>query len=139
MMSEIITYQCELKDGIHARPAGHIERLCNTFQSVVCWKNIRNGLQGNGKSALSIVATDTLLKDACEITLSGKDAAKAAHQLSELLKKLPSFEVSHVEETAAPTGYLPRSLRETQLSFIQGSCISGGIAIAKPVRIQGLS
>jgi len=59
MMSEIITYQCELKDGIHARPAGHIERLCNTFQSVVCWKNIRNGLQGNGKSALSIVATDT--------------------------------------------------------------------------------
>lgn len=139
MMSEIITYQCELKDGIHARPAGHIERLCNTFQSVVCWKNIRNGLQGNGKSALSIVATDTLLKDACEITLSGKDAANAAQQLSALLKKLPSFEVSHEEETAAPTGYLPRSLRETQLSFIQGSCISGGIAIAKPVRIQGLS
>jgi phosphotransferase system HPr-like phosphotransfer protein len=72
MMSEIITYQCELKDGIHARPAGHIERLCNTFQSEVCWNNIRSGIQGNGKSALSIVATDTLLNDACEITISGK-------------------------------------------------------------------
>lgn len=138
-MSQIITYQCELKDGIHARPAGHIERLCNTFQSEVCWNNIRSGIQGNGKSALSIVATDTLLNDACEITISGKDAANAAQQLSALLKKLPSFEVSHADEAAVPAGYLPRSLRETQLSFIQGSRISGGVAIAKPVRIQSLS
>ena len=138
-MSQIITYQCELKDGIHARPAGHIERLCNTFQSEVCWNNIRSGIQGNGKSALSIVATDTLLNDACEITISGKDAANAAQQLSALLKKLPSFEVNHADEAAVPAGYLPRSLRETQLSFIQGSRISGGVAIAKPVRIQSLS
>ncbi|CAM3326861.1 Phosphoenolpyruvate-protein phosphotransferase [Klebsiella spallanzanii] len=138
-MSEIITYQCDLKDGIHARPAGHIERLCNTFQSTVCWNNIRSGIQGNGKSALSIVATDTLFNDACEITISGKDAANAAQQLSALIKKLPSFEVSQVEETTAPAGYLPRSLRETQLSFIQGSRISGGVAIARPVRIQSLS
>ncbi|HCB1502294.1 TPA: phosphoenolpyruvate--protein phosphotransferase [Klebsiella michiganensis] len=138
-MSEIITYQCVLKDGIHARPAGHIERLCNTFQSEVCWNNIRSGMSGNGKSALSIVATDTLLNDVCEISLSGNDAATAAQQLSTLLKKLPSFEVSQVEETTAPAGYLPRSLRETQLSFIQGSRISGGVAIAKPIRIQSLS
>lgn len=138
-MSEIITYQCDLKDGIHARPAGHVERLCNTFQSEVCWNNIRTGIQGNGKSALSIVATDTLLNDACEITISGKDAASAAQQLSALLKKLPSFEVSHADEATAPAGYLPRSLWETQLSFIQGSRISGGVAIARPVRIQSMS
>lgn len=111
-MSEIITYQCDLKDGIHARPAGYIERLCNTFQSTVCWNNIRSGIQGNGKSALSIVATDTLLNDACEITISGKDAANAAQQLSALLKKLPSFEVSHADEAAAPAGYLPRGFVE---------------------------
>lgn len=138
-MSQIITYQCELKHGIHARPAGHIERLCNTFQSEVCWKNIRSGIQGNGKSALSIVATDTLFNDSCEITLSGEDASGAAAQLRALLKKLPSFEESHTDETAAPAGYLPRSLQETQLSFIQGSRISGGVAIARPVRIQSLS
>ncbi|ROR11509.1 phosphoenolpyruvate--protein phosphotransferase [Erwinia sp. JUb26] len=138
-MSEIIAYQCELNEGIHARPAGHIERLCNTFQSDVCWKNIRSGIQGNGKSALSVVATDTLFNDACEISLSGKDAAEAAQQLRALLKKLPSFEVSQAEEATAPAGYLPRSLRETRLDFIQGSRISGGVAIAKPVRIQSLS
>lgn len=138
-MSELISYQCELKDGIHARPAGHIERLCNSFQSNVRWKNIRTGLEGSAKSALSIVATDTLLNDRCEITLSGEDACDAAHQLSALLEKLPSFEVTQEEEPAAPAGYLPRSLRETQLSFIQGSRISGGVAIARPVIVQSLT
>ncbi|QGY32114.1 phosphoenolpyruvate--protein phosphotransferase [Pantoea cypripedii] len=138
-MSELISYQCELKDGIHARPAGHIERLCNYFQSTVRWKNIRTGLEGSAKSALSIVATDTLLNDCCEITLSGDDARDAANQLSALLEKLPSYEVTQEEESAAPAGYLPRSLRETQLSFIQGSRISGGVAIAKPVVIQSLT
>lgn len=138
-MSETIAYQCELTEGIHARPAGHIERLCNTFKAEVCWKNIRSGIQGNAKSALSVVATDTLFNDACEISLSGTDAAAAAQQLSALLKKLPSFEVSQQEDTAVPTGYLPRSLRETRPKFIQGSRISGGVAIAKPVRIQSLS
>lgn len=138
-MSQVINYQCELKDGIHARPAGHIERLCNTFQSAVSWKNMRNGIAANGKSALAIVATDTLFNDACEITLIGKDASAAAQRLGALLKKLPSFEVSQAEETPESTGYLPRSLRETQPRFIQGSRISGGVAIAKPLRIQSLS
>ncbi|WP_431223367.1 phosphoenolpyruvate--protein phosphotransferase [Serratia sp. L9] len=138
-MSELITYQCELKEGIHARPAGHIERLCNAFQSEVSWKNIRTGLKGSAKSALSLVATDTLLNDDCEITLSGADAHTAAVELSALLKKLPQFEVVSEEETQAPAGYLPRSLCETQLSFIQGSRISGGVAIARPVVVQSLS
>ncbi|MDO6407053.1 phosphoenolpyruvate--protein phosphotransferase [Pantoea phytobeneficialis] len=138
-MSELISYQCDLSEGIHARPAGHIERLCNSFQSNVCWENSRTGLEGNAKSALSLVGTDTLFNDICAITISGEDALAAANQLSALLKKLPEFEVSPTEESAAPAGYLPRSLRETQLNFIQGSRISGGVAIAKPVVVRSLS
>lgn len=138
-MSELIIYKCELKDGIHARPAGHIERLCNTFQANVCWKNIRTGLQGSAKSALSLVATDTLFNDECEISFSGSDATEAASNFSILLKKLPEYEVTSEEKTFTPSGYLPRSLRETQLSFIQGSRISGGVAIARPVIVKSLS
>lgn len=138
-MSELISYQCDLSEGIHARPAGHIERLCNSFQSNVCWKNSRTGLAGSAKSALSLVATDTLFNDICEITLNGADASIAANQLATLLKKLPDFEVAPTVENAAPAGYLPRSLQETQLSFIQGSRISGGVAIAKPVVVRSLS
>ncbi|VDR26809.1 Uncharacterised protein [Raoultella terrigena] len=72
---------------------------------------MRSGIAANGKSALAIVATDTLFNDACEITLIGKDAPAAAQRLGALLKKLPSFEVSQAEEAPASTGYLPRSLR----------------------------
>ena len=138
-MPEILIYKCELKDGIHARPAGHIERLCNTFKAYVCWKNTRTGLEGNGKSALSIVATDTLFDDGCEITIDGEDEFDASMLLAELLEKLPSFEVIQKEDTSTSSGYLPRSLRETQLSFIQGIRISGGVTIAKPVVIQSLT
>ncbi len=138
-MSEVIIYQCELKDGIHARPAGHIERLCNSFLADVRWKNIRTGLEGSAKSALSIVATDTLLNDDCEITLSGEDARAAAKLLAALLRQLPAFETAEEAEPAAQTGYLPRSLRETHLKFIQGTRISAGVAIAKPVLVQSLT
>lgn len=138
-MSEVITYKCELKDGIHARPAGYIERLCNTFTAEVNWKNNRTGLDGNAKSALSLVATDTLFNDECEILLSGQYAADAAAQLRALLKKLPTYEVAQEEETTAEAGYLPRSLRETQLNFIQGTRISGGVAIARPLVVQSLT
>lgn len=138
-MSELIIYKCELKDGIHARPAGHIERLCNTFQADVCWKNIRTGLQGSAKSALSLVATDTLLNDDCEILVSGSDANEAVNKLSILLKNLPVYEVTSEDETLDISGYLPRSLRETQVSFVQGSRISGGVAIARPVIVKSLS
>ena len=138
-MSEVITYKCELKDGIHARPAGHIERLCNTFSAEVNWKNIRTGRQGSAKSALSLVATDTLLDDECEIAINGKDAEDGAIKLAALLKKLPDYEVTQEEETTGQTGYLPRSLRETGLSFTQGTRISGGVAIARPLIIQSLT
>lgn len=138
-MPEILIYTCELKDGIHARPAGHIERLCNTFTADVYWKNTRTGLNGNGKSALSIVATDSLFEDSCEITIDGEDEFDASMQLAELLEKLPSFEVTQKEDIDTASGYLPRSLRETQLRFIQGTRISGGVTIAKPVVIQSLT
>lgn len=138
-MPEILIYTCELKDGIHARPAGHIERLCNTFAADVYWKNTRTGLNGNGKSALSIVATDSLFEDNCEITIDGEDEFDASMQLAELLEKLPSFEVTQKEDIDTASGYLPRSLRETQLRFIQGTRISGGVTIAKPVVIQSLT
>lgn len=138
-MSEVITYKCELKDGIHARPAGYIERLCNTFAADVNWKNKRTGLEGSAKSALSLVATDTLFNDECDILINGQDASDAAAQLLALLKQLPSYEVVEEEEHTADAGYLPRSLRETQLNFIQGTRISGGVAIARPLIIQSLS
>jgi len=138
-MSEVITYKCELKEGIHARPAGHIERLCNTFAAEVSWKNNRNGLAGSAKSALSLVATDTLFNDVCDIVIEGADAPAQAEKLRALLKKLPAYEEVREAPSATEAGYLPRSLREIQPHFIQGTRVSGGVAIARPLVVQSLT
>ncbi|WP_312985726.1 PTS sugar transporter subunit IIA [Atlantibacter sp.] len=134
-----ITWQCELSEGIHARPAGHIARLCNAFQADIRWHNRRSGLDGSAKSALSLVATDTLPGDNCRITLEGPDAPAAAAQLIELLKNLPVF-AAVLEPASGPmTGVLPRCLQELHPDYLQGTRVSAGIAIARPVVMQGLT
>lgn len=134
-----ITWQCELSEGIHARPAGHIARLCNTFQSEIHWLNTRSGLNGSAKSALSLVATDTLPGDNCRITLQGPDAGKAAAQLAALLKNLPVFASAQAGCSEPAAGALPRCLQELDPDYLQGTRVSAGIAIARPVMMQGLT
>ena len=136
-MAVIVTYTCDLNEGIHARPAGYIARLCNLFQAAVSWENIRTGLQANAKSALSLVATDTLLNDECRIVLSGNDEQQTASELRALLARLPAFSIA-----SAPVslhGYLPRCLRELNPRVIQGTRINKGAAIAKTLFMQSLT
>lgn len=134
-----ITYQCEISEGIHARPAGHIARLCNTFQADVVWHNSRTQLEANAKSALSLIATDTLLADKCVITLRGADALSASQALTDLLKNLPAFTLVAEPERASAAGTLPRCLRELQPQYLSGIRISGGIAIARPRLLKGVT
>ncbi|QHI87415.1 phosphoenolpyruvate--protein phosphotransferase [Klebsiella sp. MPUS7] len=136
-MPVVITYKCVLNEGIHARPAGYIARLCNLFQAAIDWENTRTALKANAKSALSLIASDTLLNDECRITLSGEDEQQAAAQLCALLSDLPSFTLE--QESVTTQGYLPRCLRELNPQVIQGCRINKGAAIAKPQVIQGLT
>lgn len=34
-MALIVEFICELPNGVHARPASHVETLCNTFSSQI--------------------------------------------------------------------------------------------------------
>ncbi|MFS2221650.1 phosphoenolpyruvate--protein phosphotransferase [Pantoea sp. B65] len=131
-MSEYIKYCCDLKEGIHARPASHIERLSNTFIAEVHWTNQRTGISGDGKSALSLVSTDTLTGDACLITISGEDEIDASFKLEDLLAKLPGLEGDQPEAVENEARVcLPRTLQETTPHFFQGTRISGGVARGK--------
>lgn len=134
-MAKEITYHCLLSEGIHARPAGHIARLCNTWQADIAWQNLRTGIIGNAKNALSLVATDTLPGDICHITLSGPDCQSAAVALVILLQCLPDFSTA---QESSP-GQLPRCLEELHPHFLTGARICAGIAIAPPVFISGAS
>ncbi|WP_052284282.1 PTS sugar transporter subunit IIA [Kluyvera genomosp. 1] len=133
-MAKEITYHCTLNEGIHARPAGHIARLCNTYQCDIVWQNNRTGIVGSAKNALSLVATDTLPGDDCQIIFRGPDSDNAATALEDLFVHLP--DVSNVTE---PTpGHLPRWLEELNPQHQLGICIHDGIAIAPPAFISGL-
>lgn len=49
-MALIVEFTCELPNGVHARPASHVETLCNTFTSHIEWHNLRTDRKGNAKS-----------------------------------------------------------------------------------------
>lgn len=136
-MAVSITWLCELDEGIHARPAGYIARLCNLFQAAIDWENTRTGLRANAKSALSLIASDTLLNDECRITLDGEDEQQAAARLHALLADLPAFSMQ--PEPVTGQGYLPRCLRELNPQVIQGTRIHPGAAIARPRVMQSLT
>ncbi len=72
-MAKIVTFTCSLPNGIHARPASHIESLCNGFSSHFHWHNPRTGITGDGKSVLSLIGADILLGDECQVTIEGED------------------------------------------------------------------
>ena len=47
-MALIVEFICELPNGVHARPASHVETLCNTFSSQIEWHNLRTLRRVNG-------------------------------------------------------------------------------------------
>jgi fructose-specific PTS system IIA-like component len=81
-MAQVIKFRCDLPNGVHARPASLVETLCNTFVSSIDWWNTRSDLRGNAKSALAIIATNTIQGDECQLMISGEDEQRAFAALS---------------------------------------------------------
>ncbi len=50
-MALIVEFICELPNGVHARPANHVETLCNTFFILGEWHNLRTD-RSNAKAPL---------------------------------------------------------------------------------------
>jgi fructose-specific PTS system IIA-like component len=50
--------------------------------SAIDWWNTRSDLRGNAKSALAIIATNTIQGDECQLMISGEDEQRAFAALS---------------------------------------------------------
>ena len=85
-MAQVIKFRCDLPNGVHARPASLVETLCNTFLSSVDWWNTRSDLRGNAKSALAIIATNTIQGDECQLIIRGEDEQRALAALSAFIQ-----------------------------------------------------
>ncbi len=136
-MAKIVTFTCVLPNGVHARPASHIETLCNGFRSRVEWHNSRSGLRGDGKSVLSLIGTDTLLGDECRITIEGEDEQAAFERLSQFIQ----HEFPHCDEALpqvddqAEQEPIPQSLANLNPTLVRARSVNQGTANGKLVHL----
>ncbi|MGU2628278.1 phosphoenolpyruvate carboxylase [Escherichia coli] len=128
-MALIVEFICELPNGVHARPASHVETLCNTFSSQIEWHNLRTDRKGNAKSALALIGTDTLVGDNCQLLISGADEQEAYQRLSQWLRdEFPHCDAPLAEVKSDELEPLPVSLTNLNPQIIRARTVCSGSA-----------
>ena len=128
-MALIVEFTCELPNGVHARPASHIETQCNTFTSHIEWHNLRTERKGNAKSALSLIGTDTLAGDSCQLLISGTDEQAAHQHLSQWLRnEFPHCDAPLAEAKNNELEPLPASLTHLNPQLFRARTVCSGSA-----------
>lgn len=139
-MAQKLTFTCILPNGVHARPATHIETLCNRFSARFEWHNLRSGRTGDAKSVLSLIGTDTLSGDECQITIEGADEALALAALSHFIE----HEFAGCDEALSQEGEgigaepLPESLSHLSPTIFRGNSVSMGCASGKLISLMSV-
>ena len=128
-MALIVEFTCELPNGVHARPASHIETLCNSFISRIEWHNLRTDRKGNAKSALALIGTDTLAGDNCQLLISGADEETAHQRLSQWLHdEFPHCDAPMEEVKNSELELLPTSLTNLNPQLFRARAVCSGSA-----------
>ena len=128
-MALVVEFTCELPNGVHARPASHVETLCNTFTSQIEWHNLRTDRKGNAKSALALIGTDTLAGDSCQLLISGADEQAAHQRLSQWLRdEFPHCDAPLAEVKSSELDPLPASLTNLNPQIFRARSVCTGSA-----------
>jgi len=139
-MTQKLTFICELPNGVHARPASHIEALCNRFNAHIEWRNTRTGRAADAKSVLSLIATDTLLGDECHITIDGIDEEPALAALRHFIEHefAQCDEPLASEWVVADAEPIPESLAHLAPTLFRGRSVSSGVASGKLISLMSV-
>ncbi len=128
-MALVVEFTCELPNGVNARPACHVETLCNTFISQIEWHNLRTDRKGNAKSALAVIGTDTLAGDACRLVIQGEDEQNAYQQLEQWLREeFPHCDAPLAEAINNERDPLPESLARLNPTLFRALPVCSGSA-----------
>src|SRR5438477_9197916 len=132
---------CPLTSGLHARPASHFAEVANQFAAECTLTNQRNGLVGNGKSVLGIIAADIRHSDPCSVFLSGPDAQAAHNALRRFVEDtLAKCDVPLADTSVSSrSSSIPRSLQAANVSCISGIPVGNGIAQGKVVVLRTMA
>jgi fructose-specific PTS system IIA-like component len=134
-------FQFPLPNGLHARPASHLQELTNRFESDIRLINLRSRQEADAKSVLSLVIADVKSGEPCKIVFSGKDHRAAFDAVTQFLTGdfLSCDEALPEVEAKAGVVRLPRSLRKAgPKKFHIGRGLIGGIGWGKAVVAGGL-
>ncbi len=138
-MALIVEFTCELPNGVHARPASHVETLCNTFNADIEWHNLRTERKGNAKSALALIGTDTLAGDSCRLIISGADEQAAHQQLSKWLREeFPHCDAPLAVAENSELEPLPASLTNLNPRLFRARSVCAGSAGGILMRLSSL-
>lgn len=128
-MALVVEFTCELPNGVHARPASHVETLCNTFSSQIEWHNLRTGRKADARSALALIGTDTLAGDACRLVIQGEDEQNAHQQLEHWIREeFPHCDSPLAEAITTELDPLPESLTRLNPTLFRAMPVCSGSA-----------
>ena len=144
-MSSSYPFTFPLANGLHARPASHLQAVANRFQSNVTLavRPVNGSVaerSGNAKSVLSLTGLDVQQGEPCVLTATGADEAQAI----EILTRFVRDELPHVDDQPQAEGQhavtvaLPRSLKATGIKgYLQGTAVVVGIGRGKALVAEG--
>lgn len=138
-MALVINFRCDLPNGVHARPASHVETLCNQFSSTVEWINLRTERRGNAKSALALIGTGTLKGDDCQLLIAGSDEEGAFNRLSVFMQdEFPYCDAPLPETNNSEAAPIPESLARLNPTLFHANPVCGGSASGKLIQLACL-
>jgi fructose-specific PTS system IIA-like component len=128
-----IVFNFPLSHGLHARPASLLQEIARRFSSSISWENSRSNNRADGKSVLSLIASDTWKDDPCRIVIDGADELEAEAALKKFLEnEFPRFdEVPPVFRI--PGGQdqkIPRVIKKENSLYFAGTGATWGTAQA---------
>ncbi|MGH7241958.1 MAG: phosphoenolpyruvate--protein phosphotransferase [Phycisphaerales bacterium] len=139
-MATTLKFACNLRHGLHARPASLIAQIAERSKSRVAVKKTGLG-EADARSVLSVIALDIQPGDPWEIVVDGADAAVVSQELDSLVK-------SHFGETlggdldddaAVTPARIPAALARMAVEVIAGRPASPGIGKGRVVLLRSRS
>jgi phosphoenolpyruvate-protein phosphotransferase len=129
-----IRFKFPLANGLHARPASLLQEACQRFAVSVVFCNQRNGKRADVRSALELVASDTLAHDPCSLEISGRQEKEAALALNAFLRQeLPHADDDTPMPDAPQKGapWLSPVFHEKGVGCFQGRALAPGTGTAR--------
>ncbi|MBC8039969.1 MAG: HPr family phosphocarrier protein, partial [Opitutaceae bacterium] len=135
-------FACPLPNGLHARPASHLEAVASRFAASAVLVNERTGAEANAKSVLALIGADIHAADPLLLRVSGADADAAFTALVKFLRDdfaATDAPLPPAAPIATATLPLPRSLRAAAPErVLRGAIACRGLAEGVIVTVGSL-